>query len=112
MSSSVTDPSNQQNTASGVAPDASPSGKGKEKAPVADESMEEEEEEDDEEEDEEMEEDDEEEEEDFEEIDPSAIISGGRRTRGVRVDYTSEEALAKAGFTGNEMDEDDDEETK
>ncbi|RXW14076.1 hypothetical protein EST38_g11778 [Candolleomyces aberdarensis] len=111
MSSSVTDPSNQQNTAGGVAPVASPSGKGKEKAPVADESMEEEEEEEDEEEDEEMEEDDEEEE-DFEEIDPSAIIPTGRRTRGVRVDYTSQEALAKAGLTGNEMDEDDDEETK
>ncbi|TEB19064.1 hypothetical protein FA13DRAFT_1821230 [Coprinellus micaceus] len=70
---------------------------------------EEEEEEDDddeeEEEDNEMEEDDEEE----EEIDPSVIISG-RRTRGVRVDYTSKEALAKAGLTGNEADEDEDEE--
>ncbi|KAJ2919935.1 hypothetical protein MD484_g439, partial [Candolleomyces efflorescens] len=109
MSSSVTDPNDQQNTASGVAV-ASPSGKGKEKAPAADQSMEEEEEEEDDDDDEEMEEDDEEEEEDLEEIDPTAILPTGRRTRGVRVDYTSQEALAKAGLTGNEMDEDDDEE--
>jgi hypothetical protein len=46
----------------------------------------------------------------MEEIDPTAILPTGRRTRGVRVDYTSQEALAKAGLTGNEMDEDDDEE--
>lgn len=32
------------------------------------------------------------------EIDPSVIIGGGRRTRGVRVDYSSAEALAKAGL--------------
>jgi hypothetical protein len=38
------------------------------------------------------------------EIDPSAIV--GRRTRGVRVDYTSADALAKAGLTkGEEEDE-------
>jgi hypothetical protein len=43
----------------------------------------------------------------FEEIDPSAIV--GRRTRGVKVDYTSKEALAKAGLIGNEKDESDDE---
>ncbi|KAF5337840.1 hypothetical protein D9611_014809 [Ephemerocybe angulata] len=107
MSSNITDPNNQQ---TGVAATASPSGKGKERAAPADQSMEEEEEEDEEEEDEEeeeeMEEDDEEEE--FEEIDPTAIV--GRRTRGVRVDYTSQEALAKAGLTGNEADEDEDEE--
>ena len=37
----------------------------------------------------------------------------GRRTRGVRVDYTSKEALAKAGFLGDEdAEEDDDVEMK
>ncbi|KAJ8597469.1 hypothetical protein M405DRAFT_803743 [Rhizopogon salebrosus TDB-379] len=47
-------------------------------------------------------------EEDFEEIDPSAIRS--RRTRGVRVDYTSAEALEKAGMTKEDVEKDDDEE--
>lgn len=39
----------------------------------------------------------------------------GRRTRGVKVDYTSKEALEKAGLHGNEKDEeesDDDVEMK
>jgi len=56
----------------------------------------------------------EEEEETFEEIDPSAIIPTGRRTRGVKVDYTSKEALAKAGLQGtrDEEDSDDDVEMK
>jgi len=47
-------------------------------------------------------------EEGFEEIDPQAILPTGRRTRGVRVDYTSQEALDKAGLTGKELDDDDD----
>jgi len=51
------------------------------------------------------------EEETFEEIDPTAIV--GRRTRGVKVDYTSEEALKKAGLTGqHDGDDTDDEEMK
>ncbi|CAL1706443.1 unnamed protein product [Somion occarium] len=54
-----------------------------------------------EEEDEEMEED------SLEEIDPSAIRS--RRTRGVRVDYTSAEALAKAGLKPGEGEGEDEE---
>ena len=54
---------------------------------------------------------DDEEEEGFEEIDPTAII-GGRRTRGVKVDYTSKEAIAKAGLQGNENDEDSDEDVE
>lgn len=41
----------------------------------------------------------------MEEIDPSAIV--GRRTRGVKVDYTSAEALSKAGLKKDEVDEDD-----
>ena len=40
----------------------------------------------------------------LEEIDPSAIV--GRRTRGVKIDYTSKEALAKAGLQGNEEEDD------
>lgn len=41
----------------------------------------------------------------LQEIDPSAIL--GRRTRGNRVDYTSEAALKKAGLKDDEdMDED------
>jgi hypothetical protein len=47
-------------------------------------------------------------EDDLKEIDPSAIITQGRQTRGVRVDYTSKEALAKAGLQGNENDDSDD----
>ena len=45
---------------------------------------------------------------DLSEIDPSAIITQGRRTRGLRVDYTSKEAMAKAGLHGNEDDDSDD----
>ena len=37
-------------------------------------------------------------EDDLAEIDPSVIIGGTRRTRGVRVDYTSPAALEKAGL--------------
>ena len=45
-------------------------------------------------------------EESLDEIDPSVIQP--RRTRGVRVDYTSAEALAKAGLKpGDNVDEDD-----
>ncbi|KAF9050155.1 hypothetical protein BJ165DRAFT_1456721 [Panaeolus papilionaceus] len=87
--------------------DASPNSKGKGKA--VDDSMEEDEEDVEEEDDDAgsgEEEDEEEEEEEFEEIDPQAIL--GRRTRGVKVDYTSKEALAKAGLNGNEDDEEDD----
>ncbi|KAF8187497.1 histone H2A.Z-specific chaperone CHZ1 [Pholiota molesta] len=110
MSSNVTSPSGNANTSAGEnhTINTSPSGKGKAKA--VDTSMEDDEE-DEEEEEEEMgsdEEDEEEEEEEFDEIDPSAII-GGRRTRGVKVDYTSKEALAKAGLQGNEKDEESDE---
>ncbi|KAF8070043.1 histone H2A.Z-specific chaperone CHZ1 [Lyophyllum atratum] len=108
MSSSVTDPK-ATTTGATDANVASPQSKGKGKAPTADESMEEEEEEEEEEDDEE-EEDEDEAEETLEEIDPSAIV--GRRTRGVKVDYTSKEALAKAGLQDNENDEDEDEDVE
>ncbi|KAG8213677.1 hypothetical protein J3R82DRAFT_10374 [Butyriboletus roseoflavus] len=49
----------------------------------------------------------EEEEEEYEEIDPSVIV--GRRTRGVKVDYTSKEALEKAGLSPEEDEEEEDE---
>ncbi|KAF8441516.1 hypothetical protein L210DRAFT_3537398 [Boletus edulis BED1] len=51
-------------------------------------------------------------EEEVSEIDPSAIISGGRRTRGVKVDYTSKEALEKAGLKPEDSDDDEDEDMK
>ncbi|KAI0829813.1 hypothetical protein BC628DRAFT_1337145 [Trametes gibbosa] len=89
-------------------PIASPTGKGKGKL-VQEEVMDEDEEEDDEEEEDE-EDDDEMEEEEFE-LDPTAIINtGGRRTRGVRVDYSSAEALAKAGLKPEDATEDDENE--
>ena len=48
---------------------------------------------------------------DYEEIDTTAIINtGGRRTRGVRVDYSSAEALAKAGLKPEEAADDDENE--
>ena len=51
-------------------------------------------------------------EEDYEEIDTTAIIAtGGRRTRGgPRVDYSSAEALAKAGLKPEDAVEDDENE--
>ncbi|CCL98697.1 uncharacterized protein FIBRA_00701 [Fibroporia radiculosa] len=68
--------------------------------------------------DEEEEDDDEEDEDDdmeeardeLHEIDPSAII-GTRRTRGVRVDYTSAAALEKAGLKPEAADDDEGEES-
>lgn len=73
----------------------------------SDELEEDEDEEEDDEDDEDEEEESEEEEADesLEAIDPSAIRS--RRTRGVKVDYTSAEALAKAGFTTKDIEGDD-----
>lgn len=44
-------------------------------------------------------------EEEFDAIDPGAII-GGRRTRGLKVDYNSSDALRKAGLKP-EGDEDE-----
>lgn len=44
----------------------------------------------------------------FEEIDPSAILPTSRRTRGIRVDYTSKEALERAGITENDKEDDED----
>ncbi|KAL0956624.1 hypothetical protein HGRIS_002759 [Hohenbuehelia grisea] len=92
------------------ASDASPVSKGKGKAPKEDTSMEVEEDEDDEDDDEEEDGDEEEEEddeveEDLSEINPEVITS--RRTRGKKVDYTSAEALAKAGLKADDNDDDD-----
>ncbi|KIK37256.1 hypothetical protein CY34DRAFT_810513 [Suillus luteus UH-Slu-Lm8-n1] len=105
MSTEPSSPAKKDATSPVKSPDSK--GKGKAKGPAEDVSMEEEEEdeeeEDDEEGDEEMEE--EEDDDDHEEIDPSAILP--RRTRGTRVDYTSEEALKKAGLTKDDHDEDD-----
>lgn len=67
-------------------------------------------EEEDDEEDDEMDEDDDDDDDDeetFDEIDPRAIM--GRRTRGVKVDYTSTEALRKAGLAEEEGEEEGEE---
>ncbi|KAJ3564918.1 hypothetical protein NP233_g7980 [Leucocoprinus birnbaumii] len=117
MSSSVTDPASNANN-NGDNTTHSPVSKGKGKAQAVDEPMdeveeaEEEEDDDDDDDDGEEEEDDEEVEESFAEIDPSAIVSGGRRTRGVRVDYTSKEALEKAGLKPGDADEDEDDDVE
>lgn len=50
-------------------------------------------------------------EDDLAEIDPSVIIGGTRRTRGVRVDYTSPAALEKAGLKPEDADDDEGEES-
>ncbi|KAG8744484.1 hypothetical protein FRC10_010049 [Ceratobasidium sp. 414] len=97
-------------------PGSSPAGKGKGKgkgvAEVDDVSMEEDEDdEEDEDEDEDAEgedDDDEEADEDFSEIDPNAIISGGRPRRNrPPVDYSSQEAMAKAGVDPSKVNDDD-----
>jgi len=111
MSSNATNPSDTKST-SGVNTQKNnaspPLSKGKTK--VNDQNTGVEDEDDDEDEEEEMGSDeegsDEEAEEDFEEIDPKAIIPQGRRTRGVRVDYTTKEALARAGLQNEVEDED------
>jgi len=69
-------------------------GKGKAEAVEVDEDEDEEEEDDEVDEDE----DDDDDEDEFDEIDPKAVLPSGRRTRGVKVDYTSTEALRKAGL--------------
>ncbi|EIW62649.1 uncharacterized protein TRAVEDRAFT_26300 [Trametes versicolor FP-101664 SS1] len=108
MSTDATAPAST--TANGGQPESitSPSGKGKGKLvqeEVMDDDDDDEEEEDEEEEDEDMEED------DYSELDAGAIINtGGRRTRGVRVDYSSAEALAKAGLKPEDAAEDDENE--
>ncbi|KAG6877581.1 Histone H2A.Z-specific chaperone [Termitomyces sp. T159_Od127] len=106
MSSSATDP--KDTTTTGTEAVASPDTKGKGKAPAADESMEVEEDDEEDDDDEDGEDDEEDAEETYEEIDPSAILSTGRRTRGVKVDYTSKEALERAGLADEKDDDDDD----
>ncbi|THU85702.1 hypothetical protein K435DRAFT_970591 [Dendrothele bispora CBS 962.96] len=109
MSTSATDPTKESSAAATEqVADASPKDKGKGKVKpedAMDEDEEEEEEEDDEDEDEEDEEDEEEEEDGMEEIDATTILA--RRTRGKKVDYTSEEALNKAGLKKEDMETDE-----
>ncbi|KAK0505182.1 histone H2A.Z-specific chaperone CHZ1 [Armillaria luteobubalina] len=113
MSSSAIDPTTAIGAAEATDAPVSPAvdkgkGKGKGKAPAKEDNAMEQDEEDDE--DDEDDDDAEEEEDEEEEIDPAAILPTSRRTRGARVDYTSAEALSKAGLT--EKDEDDDEDDK
>ncbi|KAG9125109.1 hypothetical protein FRC07_008947 [Ceratobasidium sp. 392] len=96
-------------------PGSSPAGKGKGKeksvANPVDESMEEDDDdEEEEEEDEELEEEDEDDE-DLSEIDPNAIIppseTGRPRRNRPTVDYSSKEAMAKAGVDPTKVNDDD-----
>ncbi|KIK69097.1 hypothetical protein GYMLUDRAFT_80457 [Collybiopsis luxurians FD-317 M1] len=113
MSTDATDSTATPKSNAAKPVDASPNAKGKGKAPKEDQSMEVEDDDDDD-DDEDSEEDSDEgsEEEDEDdsmvEIDPSAIVP--RRTRGVKVDYTSEEALKKAGLDKEKNAEDDEDE--
>ncbi|EPT04591.1 hypothetical protein FOMPIDRAFT_1027843 [Fomitopsis schrenkii] len=96
--------------ASANAPNAAASPAGKGKGKFVQEDVADDDDDDDEEEEEEDEEMEEEEEDDLEEIDPSVII-GSRRTRGVRVDYTSAAALEKAGLKPEDADDEEGEES-
>ncbi|KAG8929371.1 hypothetical protein FRC01_004422 [Tulasnella sp. 417] len=85
-------------------------GKGKGKAKQDPNAMEEDEEEEEDDDDgEEAEDVEEEDDEDMEEDQPEFLDRRSRRTRA-QVDYTSEEALKKAGITKKELDDDDDDE--
>ncbi|TCD68271.1 Histone H2A.Z-specific chaperone [Steccherinum ochraceum] len=113
MSSDATAPSTNDVSAAQDATkvDAPLADKGKGKL-VQDQVMEDEEEDDEEEEDEE-EEDDEMEEDNLDEIDTTAILAPGTRrsTRGARVDYSSAEALEKAGLKAEAVEEDEHEDS-
>ncbi|KAM5534580.1 hypothetical protein V8D89_011784 [Ganoderma adspersum] len=110
MSTDATSFSASAANGSHPAPTSLPTDKGKGKL-VRDDVMDEDEEDDEEEEEEEDEDEEMAEEDDYEEIDTTAIINtGGRRTRGVRVDYSSAEALAKAGLKPEEAADDDENE--
>ncbi|KAI4294049.1 hypothetical protein K525DRAFT_281364 [Schizophyllum commune Loenen D] len=118
MSTEATDPKAVAASATvpGDASNASPAadkGKGKATEDITmnddEEEVEEEEEDDDEDDEDEDEDDDEEDEADesMEVIDPTQIL--GRRTRGVKVDYTSKAALEKAGLKADDLKDDDEE---
>ncbi|QRV93769.1 syndecan domain-containing protein [Ceratobasidium sp. AG-Ba] len=109
----ATDVTTAQTTTTDTNPGSSPVGKGKGKAKqVEDDSMEveDEEDEDEDEEEEEEEDDDDDDDEDLSEINPEAIIpSGGGRPRRNRpvIDYSSQEAMAKAGVDPAKVNDDD-----
>ncbi|KAL9708664.1 Histone H2A.Z-specific chaperone CHZ1 [Leucoagaricus gongylophorus] len=108
MSTSFTDPTSDATSAVDNVTAASPN-KGKGKAPATDDPIDGDEEDDQDEDDEgDEDEEDEDEEESYDDIDPSAILQEGGRTRGLRVDYTSLEAMEKAGLTPGDADDDED----
>ncbi|KAF5383490.1 hypothetical protein D9757_006092 [Collybiopsis confluens] len=114
MSTDATEATVNSGTNASTQADASPTHKGKGKATKQDQSMEvedDDDDDDDEEEDDEEEEDSDEETDDaMEEIDPTVIKA--RRTRGIKVDYTSKEALEKAGLNPKDIEEDEEDEMK
>ncbi|KIP06513.1 hypothetical protein PHLGIDRAFT_35907 [Phlebiopsis gigantea 11061_1 CR5-6] len=105
MSTAANSVSNMNVTNQNAPETVADKGKGK---IIQDESMTEDDEDDEEEEEEEDEDEEMAEEESMDEIDPSVIQP--RRTRGVRVDYTSAEALAKAGVKPEDAADDDEQE--
>ncbi|KAL0581910.1 Histone H2A.Z-specific chaperone CHZ1 [Marasmius crinis-equi] len=116
MSTDATTPSSDVKNAAtnpqSVDASAEAKGKGKAKDTTEDVSMDDDEddEDDDDDDDDEEEDDDDEEEDSLEEINPEVIV--GRRTRGNKVDYTSAEALAKAGLKQGDAEDDEDEDAK
>ncbi|KAH9948934.1 hypothetical protein B0H21DRAFT_820500 [Amylocystis lapponica] len=112
MSSDATAAANSSaNKTDPARPDASPADKGKGKGKfVAADTVDDDDDDDEEEDEDEDDDDDMDEEDELDEIDPSVIL-GSRRTRGVRVDYTSKEALEKAGLKPEAADDDDVEES-
>jgi len=104
MSANATTHSDASSAAAGASspnvPNRSPDkGKGHARDVKMDEDDDEDSEVEDSDSDEEMEED------PLEEIDPAAILPRTRRTRGNKVDYTSPQALAKAGLTSETPEE-------
>jgi len=86
-----------------------PNTKGKGKVTKEEVNEVEDEEDDEMDEDEDDDDDDDDDEDEFDEIDPQAVLPSGRRTRGVRVDYSSAEALRKAGLKPEDDGEDEEE---
>ncbi|THH28386.1 hypothetical protein EUX98_g5808 [Antrodiella citrinella] len=112
MASDATAPANPGNTQETNNVDAPVADKGKGKAKLVQEDVMDEDDDDDEEEEEAEEDDDELEDDNLEGIDTSAILAPGTRrsTRVARVDYSSAEALQKAGLTPDEATEEEEHE--
>jgi len=106
MSTDATSHSESSGTPAAPTTSAASPNKGKGKAAARAEHTDDDDDEDDEDDEEEEDDDMDEEEDEMAEIDPSVILPPTRRTRGIKVDYTSKEALAKAGLKPETPDDD------